>query len=506
MKTLTASGFSPLNSHDSFRSITRRYSAFALLALVCVALLSRAEAVNPSPDGGYPGGNTAEGQAALLSRTTGTYNAAFGYLSLQALTNGSFCTGVGAGTLLLNTAEENSATGAGALLSNTVGFENTANGAFALFSNTGGSRNNAFGNSALLSHATGSFNNAVGSFSLYSDTGGESNNAFGDSALISNTTGMVNTAMGDGALLSNTTGSGNVAVGVQALASSTVAGIDTSDGASVAVGYRALQNASGGGNNALGQEALGNNTTGFFNNAFGAGALPNVTSGHDNTAIGHRAGEGLTTGNGNVYIGAFVLPTNVAESNTTRILNIYDSVVTDRVVYVNPEGKLGTLASSRRFKDDIKPMDTSSEPLFRLKPVTFRYKKEIDSRRAPQFGLVAEEVAEVSPDLVVRDKQGEIYTVRYEAVNAMLLNEFLKEHRKVEAQESKIKEQRCKVQEQEATITQLTKDFRATVVQLTTRLDEQASQIQKMSHQLAGAIPFRGELELTAPQIVLNSR
>ncbi len=127
-------------------------------------------------------------------------------------------------------------------------------------------------------------------------------------------------------------------------------------------------------------------------------------------------------------------------------------------------------------------MGSASEAILALKPVTFHYKS--NKTGTPQFGLIAEEVAEVNPNLVVRDNSGEIYTVRYDAVNAMLLNEFLKEHRKV--------------QEQEATMTQLKKDFRATVAQLTVRLDEQASQIQKVSAQL--------ELSKPAPQTVLNNR
>jgi DNA-directed RNA polymerase specialized sigma54-like protein len=148
-------------------------------------------------------------------------------------------------------------------------------------------------------------------------------------------------------------------------------------------------------------------------------------------------------------------------------------------VVIDSVGQLGTMSSSRRFKKEIKPMDKSSETILALKPVTFHYKS--DKRDTPQFGLIAEEVAKVNPDLVVRNKDGEIYTVRYDAVNAMLLNEFLKEHRKNE--------------EQEKTITQLKKDFRASVAQLTTRLDKQAAQIQKVSAQLAAASPSNGGLE-----------
>ena len=151
-------------------------------------------------------------------------------------------------------------------------------------------------------------------------------------------------------------------------------------------------------------------------------------------------------------------------------------------VVIDSAGQLGTISSSQRFKDQIRPMNDASEAIMALKPVTFHYKT--DSKATPQFGLIAEDVARVNPDLVVRDDKGEIYTVRYEAVNAMLLNEFLKEHRKV--------------QEQEATIAQLKKEFQATVAQLATRLDEQAAQIQKVSAQL--------ELSKPAPQTVLNNQ
>ena len=161
-------------------------------------------------------------------------------------------------------------------------------------------------------------------------------------------------------------------------------------------------------------------------------------------------------------------------------------------------------------------MDKTSEAILALKPVTFHYNS--DNTNTPQFGLIAEEVAEVNPDLVVRDENGEIYTVRYDAVNAMLLNEFLKEHRKVEEQNGKLENQARKIQEQEATIAQLKKDFGATIAQLTARLDGQASQIQEVSAELATASPSGGGLEASkfaigrirrggsAPQIVLNNQ
>jgi uncharacterized coiled-coil protein SlyX len=143
---------------------------------------------------------------------------------------------------------------------------------------------------------------------------------------------------------------------------------------------------------------------------------------------------------------------------------------------VSDTGQLGTAASSERFKKDVATMDKASEAILSLRPVTFHYRT--DTKGTPQFGLIAEEVAEVNPDLVVRDANGDIYSVRYEAVNAMLLNEFLKEHRKVEDQEATISQL-------SSTVAQQQKDFQATVAQLTRRLDEQASQIQKVSAQLA---------------------
>ena len=318
-----------------------------------------ARAVVPAPDGGYPGGNTAEGQAALLALTSGTFNTAVGFFALLNNTSGSYNTALGAGTLIANTtAQENTATGTGALLSNTSGSENTANGAFALFSNTIGFQNTAIGDRALFVN-NGDFNTAIGKNALQANVDGNENTATGVDALFSNTTGIDNTANGLGALHNNTTGGAN-------------------------------------------------------------------------TALGLSAGFNATTGSNNVYIGAGMM--GVAdESNACYIASIFGRTSADGVaVLINSDNKLGTATSSKRFKEDIKPMDKASEAILALKPVSFRYKKEIDSRGIPQFGLVAEEVEKVNPDLVVRDKEGKPYTVRYDQVNAMLLNEFLKEHRTVE--------------------------------------------------------------------------
>ena len=231
--------------------------------------------------------------------------------------------------------------------------------------------------------------------------------ASGANALFSNTTGDNNTASGFYALFSNTTGPYNMANGYESLYSNTTGGFNAANGVF----------------------ALYNNTIGNFNTATGPGALLSNTTGSNNVAVGTTAGIALTTGSGNVCIGAGV--SGVAgESNTTRIRNVYTTVANGRAVYVNADNKIGTLSSSRRFKHDIQPMDRSSETLFALKPVTFRYKKDADPSQALSFGLIAEEVAQVSPELITRDEEGKPQTVRYEAVNAMLLNEFLKEHRR----------------------------------------------------------------------------
>jgi len=319
-----------------------------LLALGFLALCQVAQAVTPAPDGGYAGGNTAEGQNALFSLTSGTYNTAVGFFSLRSSTTARYNTAVGAGALLVNTADQNTATGAGALLSNTTGSQQIANGAFALFSNTSGTSNTAIGNVALF-----------------------------------------------------------------------------------------------------------NNTTGSFNVALGAGAGVNATTGSRNVYLG--------TGMEGVF----------GESNVCYIASIFGQTSAGGIpVLINSDNKLGTTTSSKRFKEEIKPMANASEALLALKPVTFRYRKEIDPAGTSQFGLVAEDVEKVNPDLVVRDKEGKPYSVRYDQVNAMLLNEFLKA--------------RCKMEEQQKQIDALT-----------AQLKQQAALIQKVSVQVG--------LNRPAPQMALNN-
>src|SRR6266542_3099875 len=460
--------------------------AFVLIAL---ALSPIAQAVVPAPDGAYPGGNTAEGQNALLSRTTGMYNTAVGIFSVLSLTDGNFCTGVGAGTLLVNTADQNTATGAGALFSNITGTQNTANGAFALFSNIAGNFNTATGSSALLNN-TASFNTANGFDALFSNTDGLQNTATGTGALATNTHGHDNTANGFGALATNSIGSNNTANGTLALASNTTGDLNTANG------QQALnQNITGDSNVAVGASALFNNTAGNNNSAIGFSALFSNT-GSGNIALGENAGAALTTGNSNIDIGSNVVGV-AGEANTLRIgQSIFTTFIAGIrgvttgnnnaiPVLIDSAGQLGTLSSSRRFKHDIKPMDNASESILAVKPVTFHYK--VDTTNTPQYGLIAEEVAEINPDLVVRDENGEIYTVRYDAVNAMLLNEFLKEHKA-------FLEEQCKVQEQERTIAQMKKGMDALVA----RIEEQDSKIQKVSD--------RVEMSKAPAQTVVNSQ
>ena len=435
--------------------------AIALL-LACVALSPAPSAfgVVPAPDGGYPGFNTAEGQNALLHLTTGTANTAVGWLSLENVTTGSFNTGVGAGTLVLNGGDQNTATGAAALLLNTTGGNNTANGALALLNNTEGFNNTAVGAGALL-------NNTIG----------DGNTATGRSALQANTTAVSNTANGYETLFNNTEGSGNTATGLKALRS----------------------NITGASNTATGQNALYSNTIGGTNTATGYRALFGST-GDGNVGLGFNAGLNVTTASNVIAIGSQVAGENV--SNTCYIGNIFGVTSTGAAaVYVNSVGKLGTAVSSRRFKDEINPMENSSEAILALKPVTFRYKQEIDPTRSPQFGLVAEDVEKVNPDLVVRDAEGKVNTVRYEAVNAMLLNEFLKEHCRVEEQQATISELKSTASRQQANIATheaAVADLKKGMDVLTAQLKEQASQIQKVSARL--------ELQKAAPQTVLNNQ
>jgi hypothetical protein len=311
--------------------------------------------------------------------------------------------------------------------------QNTAEGQSALLHLAGGTYNTALGWSSLGFNVTGNLSTGVGAATLLNNIADE-NTAIGAAALLSNTMGVNNTANGALALLGNTSGDANTATGVSSL----------------------LRNTTGTDNTASGVNALGFNITGNFNIGLGSNAGVNVTSASNVICIG---------ADGN----------NV--DNSCYIGNIFNATSAGGTpVYVNTNGRLGTSTSSRRFKEDIRPMNHASATLFSLKPVTFHYKKGVDpeaSERKSEFGLVAEDVENVNPDLVVRDKEGKPYSVRYDQVNAMLLNEFLKEHRKVEK-------------------------LQAALTAVSARLKEQDSKIERVSAQL--------ELSRPAPQTVATTR
>jgi Chaperone of endosialidase len=351
--------------------------------------------------------------------------------------------------------------------------KNTAEGQDALFSLTNGTSNTANGYAALKANTTGDRNTANGALALFTNATGSENTATGYAALFFNR-GSGNTANGIGALHSNATGTNNTANGQRAL----------------------YDNLSGSRNTANGSGALGNNTMGDNNTADGFRALVNNTTGSFNIALGNGAGSGVSTADDVICIGAV----GADVSHSCYIGNIFNQPSPSGLaVFVNSDGKLGTIMSSRRFKEDIKPMDKASEAILALQPVTFRYKKDFDPTGTAQFGLVAEDVAKVNPDLVVRDKEGKPYSVRYDQVNAMLLNEFLKERKKVEDQQETIAQLKSDATKQEAAGIEL----KSTVAQqqkametLTAQLKEQAAQIQRVSAQLAAASPSRGGLEL----------
>jgi len=493
----------------TMNSLTQSKNTFILpiliaMTLACFALAPTARAVTPAPDGGYPGENAAEGEDALFSLSTGIDNTANGFNALYFNTVGSYNTAIGSNALYTNIGSYNTATGSSALYSNTGGFDNTATGYYALYSNTMGSGNTAMGWNALLSNTTGGANTAIGFNALATNSIGEANTATGGGSLVYNSTGsdntgtgyfslhlnstgIENTANGVNALYSNTTGNDNTAVGDNALFGNTTGNVNT------AIGANSLQqNTTGVNNTAMSVHALYSNTTGDNNTAIGANSLINNTTGSSNIALGNSAGQNLTSGSNNIDIGNLGAPGDsktirigtAATQRKTFIAGISGATVASGVgVIVGSNGQLGTVVSSQRFKDNVKPMDKASEAILALKPVTFRYKHELDPSGIPQFGLVAEEVEKINPALVARDDEGKAYTVRYDAVNAMLLNEFLKEHRKVT--------------EQEATIEQLKEELLATATRQQNQIEALTAGLQKVNARL--------QLSKSAPQSVVNN-
>src|SRR5438552_1338202 len=458
--------------------------------------------------------NTANGSFALYNNSAGSGNIAIGYYAGSALTAGSNDVLIGnigvagesntirigdpaihAGIFLSGITAMNPAAPNQAVLVNPdTGQLGSADiSSFGVVSTDPG--NTAVGDQALQNNDGGGYNDAVGAFALCSNIDGAFNNALGEEALYSNIHASENTAIGDLALVNNdSTGNGtaefNTAVGATSLLTNTDG--DSND----AIGDYALGfNTTGSRNQAIGVDALLNNDTGGSNVAIGDSALSQNVQGSYNTVIGYLAG-GSVEGNDNIYIGATSADSITSESSTIRIGDpmlvtaCYVAGITGHTAsggtqaFITRDARLGTLTASARFKDNIKPMANASESILALKPVTFRYKEEIDPEGIPQFGLVAEEVENVNPALVARDKEGKPYSVRYEAVNAMLLNEFLKEHRKVE--------------KFEATLAQQQTSFESKFAYQQKQIEALATNLEKVSAQL--------ELSKVKPQTVQNNQ
>jgi len=440
------------------------------IALCCFALSPAIEAGCPSL-GGCAGANTAVGDNALFNVTTGVWNVGVGFQALLNDTDGNQNTGVGYQALFSNVSGDHStAIGGQALQANTTGNDNVGVGFQTLSHNTTGNGNTGMGYRTLAFNDIGDDNTAIGWNALYNNRmHGDENTAVGSQALFQNMASL-NTAVGFEAMQLNTTNSFSTAVGYQALQNTTSAGTG-----STAIAYQALSNA--------------------------------TSPSGDNTALGDTAGVGVTTGAGNIIIGGFGSGNGGGITTASSMISIganpgndpsrcyigciyghiQPAVGTDPdYVTINSSGRLGRAnLSSRQYKHDIKPMDKASEQLYGLKPVTFRYLKEYDATQTIAFGLIAEDVAQVYPDLVGRNKKGQPESVRYEQINAMMLNEFLKEHKKVE-------EQQAGIAELKSTVALQQKEMQV----LTAQLKEQAAQIQKVSAQL--------EVNKPAPQVVAN--
>jgi len=380
--------------------------------------------------------NTAAGAFALQANNSGGANAAFGADTLLANTTGSYNVAVGAAALYSNTTgSSNTALGEGAMFYNTTGAHNTATGVYSLYSLTTGNWNTGTGNGSLISNTSGSYNSAIGGRSLGINITGNQNAAQGYESLRYNRNGNQNVAVGAYAMEYNATtpkstgisSSYNVAVGAFALYNNTTS---APAGDNTAVGYKALYNNAGTNNTAQGYQALYSNTTGTYATAVGYQALNNSTTGLANIGIGPFAGRNIVTGTLNIDIGSWGA---ADESNTVRIgipgyhkntyiAGIATTQVTGAQVVVTPSGQLGVLASSERYKTDVRPLAADTERLSRLQPVSFHLRSEPDG--AVQYGLIAEDVEKVYPELVIRDMEGSIQGVRYDELAPMLLNEM----------------------------------------------------------------------------------
>jgi len=417
---------------------------------------------------------------------------------LKAVDCPSTCTAAGGNTGLGVNALTSVNPGAG-------GINNTAVGTNALTADTAGFYNVAIGSGALANNTTGQFNMAIGAEAL-NQNNANFNLAIGFRVAFQNTIGNHLTGVGAAAMRNNTTAGFNTAIGADALRE------NTSTELNVAVGDSALTSFNGtaatdGANTALGSIALVALTSGQENVAVGRRALENSTSGSNNTSLGWRSGDGVLTGDGNTCIGSSTC-TNTSSadnvvcigqnsagenfSNRAYIPNVgqfTQNFVVGNVEFVTvrlSDGKLGHTVSSRRYKDDIKPMGDASELIYKLKPVSFRYKKTPEYQADNlDYGLIAEDVAEIDPKLAIRDGKGQIESLRYVAIYNMMLNEFLKEHKKVE-------EQQASIADLKSTVALQQKEMQV----LTAQLKEQAAQIQKVSAQVEASKP--------APKVVAN--
>jgi hypothetical protein len=377
---------------------------------------------------------------------------------------------------------DNTATGVYALPHDTTGSENTADGFGTLYLNTTGSNNTAVGNSSLYSNTTGSSNTATGVYALLANTTGYDNTASGYDALYANTWGYYNTATGSWTLCCNTTGVGNTANGISALYTNATGSDNTATGS-----WSLYYNTTGTANTASGVSALFANTTGIFNTAIGGYALSSNTKGGYNIAVGYGAGQNNTTGSNNIEIGNSGASTDTGDirigtagsQTATFLAGIYGTTVSGVEVFVNANGQLGTFTSSRRYKNDIKDMGDVSAKLMQLRPVTFRYKDSAEKGpHALQYGLIAEEVAKVYPDLVQFDKQGRPYTVNYHLLTPMLLNELQKEQRRLVAQKTELTAMKAI---HNAEITALKTAFQTQSAELTSLQQQQLKVLAKLA-------------------------
>jgi hypothetical protein len=417
---------------------------------VCLwpAVAGAQQSWNPTASDNYY--NTAGGKAAL-NGVTGHSNTAFGYYALSSTgSSATGNTGVGMSALSKNsTGADNTGVGASALYFNTTGSYNTAVGDSALGYNGVGSLNTALGHYTLLNNTSGTYNTATGESAMLVNTSGGFNSATGANALFSNTSGSYNTADGLNALYSNTSGGYNTANGVDALYFNTIGGYNTATG-----GYALYLNSTGKQNTSLGVNALYANTTGANNVAVGFGALKSLT-GHSsgNIALGTNAGFATKSGNNNIYIGHSGI-SGAGESNVTRIGHVQTKVFVAGIkgvplkgasVVVNAAGQLGVVASSARYKTNIRSLSSASDKLAQLRPVSYEYKTEPG---ATHYGLIAEEVDKVMPELVVRDEQNRPESVQYQELIPLLLQQW-------KAQQAENARQRELITQQNVTIERL---------------------------------------------------